>query len=81
MDEGWTRWIFDRYGVPYATVRNEDINGDALDGFTSVLLASIPADVLRDGLEQDSLPPEFTGGLNAWSAAGRWLPSIDRSSG
>jgi hypothetical protein len=65
MDEGWTRWIFDRYGVPYATVRNEDINGDALDGFTSVLLASIPADVLRDGLEQDSLPPEFTGGLNA----------------
>ncbi|MEE8595089.1 MAG: hypothetical protein V3T25_04395, partial [Gemmatimonadota bacterium] len=65
IDEGWTRWIFDQYGVPYGTVRNAEINGDALEGFTSLLLASIPAEVLRDGWEQDSLPAEFTGGLNA----------------
>jgi len=65
IDEGWTRWIFDQYGVPYGTVHNAEINGDALEGFTSLLLASIPAEVLRDGWEQDSLPAEFTGGLNA----------------
>jgi hypothetical protein len=87
MDEGWTRWIFDRYGVPYGTVHNEEINGDALEGFTSVLLASIPADVLRDGWARDSLPAEFTGGLNADGVAalrrfvesGGTLVALDRS--
>ncbi len=87
MDEGWTRWIFDQYGVPYGTVHNADINGDALDGFTSVLLASIPPEVLRDGRGQDSLPPELTGGLTAegvaalrrFVEAGGTLVALDRS--
>ncbi len=87
MDEGWTRWIFDRYGVPYGTVHNADINGDALEGFTSVLLASIPAKVLRDGWAPDSLPAEFTGGVKAEGVAalrrfvedGGTLVALDRS--
>ncbi len=69
IDEGWTRWIFDQYGVPYGTVRNAEINRGDLEGFTSVLLASIPADVLRDGRGQDSLPSEMTGGLTAGGVA------------
>lgn len=87
IDEGWTRWIFDEYGVPYGTVHNAEINGDALEGFTSILLASIPADVLRDGREQGSLPPELTGGLTADGVAalrrfvegGGTLVALDRS--
>jgi hypothetical protein len=87
MDEGWTRWIFDQYGVPYGTVRNAEINRGDLEGFTSVLLASIPADVLRDGRGQDSLPPEMTGGLTADGVAalrrfvegGGTLVALDRS--
>jgi hypothetical protein len=87
MDEGWTRWIFDRYGVPYGTVHNAEVNGGALEGFTSLLLASIPADVLREGREEGSLPPQLTGGLTAEGVAalrrfveeGGTLVALDRS--
>jgi hypothetical protein len=87
MDEGWTRWIFDQHGVPYGTVHNTQINGDALEGFTSILLASISEDVLRDGRGQDSLPQELRGGITPDGVAavrrfveeGGTLIAVDRS--
>lgn len=69
IDEGWTRWIFDRFGVSYATVHNQEINSGRLDGFTSLLLPSIAADVLREGRGADSVPPGMGGGLSAAGVA------------
>jgi hypothetical protein len=87
IDEGWTRWLFDRFGVPYVTLRNDRLRGGELDGLAAVLLASIPPEVLTDGLEEGAAPPELTGGLgdNGGTALRRFvedggtLVALDRS--
>ena len=63
MDEGWTRWVFDRFGVPYTVLQNADLSGGGLEGVGSVLLASISAEELRTGREAGTVPEGLVGGL------------------
>jgi hypothetical protein len=63
-DEGWTRWLFDSYEVPYATLHDRDIRqGDLSRRLTSVVLPSVEPEVLDEGWAAGSMPAEFTGGL------------------
>jgi hypothetical protein len=65
-DEGWTRWLFDGYEVPYATVHDQQIRqGDLARRFTSIVLPSVEAPVLDQGWAAGSMPVEYTGGLGA----------------
>jgi len=65
-DEGWTRWLFDGYEVPYATLRNAQIRqGGLARRFTSIVLPSVEPTVLDEGWASDRMPVEFTGGLDA----------------
>ena len=44
MDEGWTRWVLERLGVPYTTVTDSTVRAGALASrFDVVLLPSEPA--------------------------------------
>ena len=79
MDEGWTRWVFDRFEVPYTTVHNADLSAGDLADFTALLLASIPADDLREGREAGSVPDELAGGLGEEAAT--HLDAFVRSGG
>jgi hypothetical protein len=64
LDEGWTRWIFDQYGVPYATLHDADVRtGGLLGRYDVVLLPSQSAKRLVEGWKPGQLPPQFTGGL------------------
>jgi hypothetical protein len=64
IDEGWTRWVFDRYSIPYVTLHNEDVRqGDLAREFTAIVIPSSPFEVLRDGWAEGSLPQRYTGGL------------------
>lgn len=64
MDEGWTRWVFDQYAVPYVTLHLQDIRkGDLIRSHTAIVLPSVPADTLARGWPAGSLPARFTGGL------------------
>lgn len=66
MDEGWTRWVFDNYAIPYATVTNADVGrGNLTREFTTIVLPSIDANELREGRSEASVPPEYAGGLGA----------------
>jgi hypothetical protein len=39
MDEGWTRWIFDQYGIHYSTLVNKDIRAGGLrEKYDAVIL-------------------------------------------
>ncbi|MFL5388083.1 MAG: hypothetical protein ACJ79C_05095 [Myxococcales bacterium] len=39
MDEGWTRWVFDKYRVPFTTINEKDVAAGSLnDKFDAILL-------------------------------------------
>jgi hypothetical protein len=70
IDEGWTRWIFDRYAIPYAAIHNEEIlQGDLARRFTAIVLPSASPAALREGWADGSLPQRYVGGLGKRGAA------------
>ena len=65
MDEGWTRWVLDTFGVPYTSVRNEMLRAGELGAFLDVLvIPSLDARELDRGRAGGSAPPELVGGLD-----------------
>jgi hypothetical protein len=64
MDEGWTRWVLERYEFPYTTLHNKDIQaGNLRAKFDAIIL---PDARTRDIVEGQSFPttvPEYKGGL------------------
>jgi len=70
LDEGWTRWVLERLGIPYATVTDSMVRAGALAArYDVVILPSEPARAIRNGRPQGSLPPQYTGGLGEPGAA------------
>jgi hypothetical protein len=66
MDEGWTRFVLEKFKMPYTTVHNADIRAGSLnDRFDSVLIPSVPARMLREGYAADTTEPAYVGGLGA----------------
>lgn len=73
-DEGWTRWIFEQYGIAYTTVHDAEVRaGDLRDRFDVVLLThQSAADILNGNRERERderYPPEFCGGIGEVGAA------------
>ncbi len=65
MDEGWARWVFDTFELPYVRVRNETLRAGALDGLLDVLvIPSLSPGQLDRGRPEGSVPPEYAGGLD-----------------
>lgn len=65
MDEGWTRWVFDEFGVPYTRVRNEMIRAGNLREILDVLvIPSISSRQLDRGRSPGSIPAEYERGLD-----------------
>ena len=69
MDEGWTRWLLDTYGVPAKGLSPQDVQ-KGLSGFDAFILPDIPKDVIATGKRrepamryEEEMPPEYTGGL------------------
>ena len=64
MDEGWMRYVFDTYDIPYVTVRNEMLRAGALGDFLDVLIIpSISSGQLDRGRTSGSVPDDYAGGL------------------
>ncbi len=64
MDEGWTRYAFDTFNVPYASLKDAEVKQGNLNEKYDVIL--LPSQRSRDVLEGNaagSLPPEYTGGI------------------
>ncbi|MBI5363917.1 MAG: peptidase M14 [Planctomycetes bacterium] len=65
MDEGWTRWVFDTFGLRYATWRNEALRAGELGEACDVLvLPGVSANELDHGREEGSVFDELAGGLD-----------------
>ena len=64
MDEGWLRYVFDTFGIPFVTVRNEMLRAGQLGDFLDVLIFphSSPGRLDR-GRAHGSVPDRYAGGL------------------
>jgi hypothetical protein len=64
MDEGWTRYIFDTFNVPYTSVRDVDMRQGALTSkFDALIFTSQAATQIINGNAAGTLPAEYTGGI------------------
>ena len=64
MDEGWTRWVFDNYSIPYAPLTNAQVGQPDLNSeFTAIVLPSLDEETIRNGRSEADVPPEYAGGL------------------
>lgn len=62
MDEGWTRFVFDTFQIPFRSVSDADMRAGRLDIDVLVL----PADgenAIFNGLSAERYPAEFAGGI------------------
>jgi hypothetical protein len=70
IDEGWTRWLLESYGMAFTTVTDADMRAGQLGSrFDAIILPSAPPDRLMAGNPVGTMPPEYVGGLDDTGAA------------
>ncbi len=71
MDEGWTRFIFDKsLNLDYTSLHDKDIRGGNLRAkFDAIILPDSTAKQMVDGHEKGRMAEEFTGGLGSEGVA------------
>jgi hypothetical protein len=66
MDEGWTRWLFDNFNVPYRSLSDTEVkNGALASRFDVIVLPSQKAKEIVEGNATGTYPADLTGGLTA----------------
>jgi len=66
MDEGWTRWMFDNYEVPYTTIHDAEVKaGDLGKNFDVIVIPSNDTESIVNGNKPGSVPPQYVGGITA----------------
>ena len=64
IDEGWTRWILEKYGFAPITLHTGDIQASHLrDEFDAIILPDAGANQILNGFATGSVPGEFAGGV------------------
>jgi hypothetical protein len=64
MDEGWTRYVFDTFNVPYFSVRDTDVRQGGLHSkFDVLILPSQASAQILGGNAAGTVPAELTGGM------------------
>lgn len=66
MDEGWTRWLFDRFEIPYRSVTDSAVRaGNLRDHFDVLLVPDMSLRQMREGMADSVIPAPYAGGLGA----------------
>jgi hypothetical protein len=66
MDEGWTRWVLERFGIEFIPLFNADIRAGQLQERIDVLvLASMGSGTIINGHAKGSIPGRYAGGIGA----------------
>ena len=71
MDEGWTRWVLDRYQFDYTKLHNEDIKpGKLRQRFDAIILPDQRTNSMLEGLDYKTIVEQYRGGLGeaGWDA-------------
>jgi hypothetical protein len=66
MPAGWTRWVFDQHGLAYDTIHDARMREGRLEAdYDVILFQSQAPSSIREGFQEGTLPPEYTGGLGS----------------
>ena len=69
MDEGWTRWLLEKFGFAYTSVSNREITtGNLRERYDVVVFADQRAETIAEGYKAGAMPEEYVGGLGAAGA-------------
>jgi hypothetical protein len=88
IDEGWTRWLLERFEFPFRNVDDAEVRAGGLRArYDVIVLPDAPAERLIAGHRPGSVPPAYAGGLGkegvnalgAFVAAGGTLACLDSS--
>jgi hypothetical protein len=64
MDEGWTRFVFDTFNVPYKPLRDADVRAGNLSRmFDVIVMPSMRMKEIVEGRSRERAPAEFAGGI------------------
>ena len=64
MDEGWTRWILERYEFDFDNVYNADVlAGDLHRRFDVIVIADVSGRQILEGYAKGTIPPRYAGGI------------------
>jgi hypothetical protein len=64
MDEGWTRWVFDQYHIPYTSIVNRDVlAGNLAKRFDVIIVPDQSPRALNTGPFYQNYPDSLRGGL------------------
>ena len=64
MDEGWTRFVFDTFNVPYTSLRDNEMKEGKLNSkYDVVVLPSQRSREIIEGNPNSSLPEQYRGGI------------------
>lgn len=61
-DEGWTRFVFDTFQVPFKSISDADFRSNNLD-YDAIILPSDGEKEIVEGLKEKDYPKEFAGGI------------------
>jgi hypothetical protein len=78
MDEGWTRWVLEQFGVPFTSLTDPMAKAGRLrDQFDVILVPDMSFREMRDGQPATAVPPRYSGGLGA-SGLGELKTFVER---
>ena len=61
-DEGWTRYVFDTFQIPFKSISDADFRSNNLD-YDAIILTSDSENEIVNGLKETSYPKELAGGI------------------
>ena len=64
MDEGWTRWVLEQFGLPYTSLTDSVVKAGKLrDQFDVILVPDVSLREMREGMSARQVPAPYAGGL------------------
>ncbi|HEX8687064.1 MAG TPA: M14 metallopeptidase family protein, partial [Pyrinomonadaceae bacterium] len=64
MDEGWTRYVFDTFNVPFESLRDAGVRaGNLRAKYDVIVLPSMRMSEIVEGRSRETAPAEFAGGI------------------
>ncbi len=62
MDEGWLRWVLEKFEFPFKTIHNGEMKaGNLIQRYNTIILPNMSLSTLIKGREE--VPPQYKGGI------------------